>query len=448
MPSNGVGNPAVGTEWTSGALVFFDRSTGTTIFTVDPTNLKLSIGATAKLDLGAVDIDATELGFLDGASAGTATASKAAIYDSAGKLVRSVAAPSAAGANQNQATGLTADLNAVTGATGTNGVRLPTAAAGDSLIVINTHTANALLVYPATGAQINGGGANAAVTVRPLMAVEFVCTAALTWYAGPQSIAVAQMADLARGSILTGQTASNRPAALDAKTAGQILVGNGTDLLSVPVSGDATLAASGALTIAQAPSVGKVATGRVRFGGVGDCTSVTVAAVTYTRGVADVPNGVWAEGASAAESATNLAASVNGDTRNGGSNSYNAIAVGATCFFLAKAVGVAGNVAVARVGGTEPATAENMIGGVAVGPKKFVQVAHAVTAAEAAEDAVEIPLPITPTTFSVTVLTSTGAPKTITDLITLVAAPDHISILANGATHVASGDVITVTCCE
>lgn len=56
---------------------------------------------------------------------------------------------------------------------------------------------------------------------------------------------------LAQGSILLGN-ASGVAAATDAKTSGQILVGSGTTLASVAVSGDATLAANGALTIAPA----------------------------------------------------------------------------------------------------------------------------------------------------------------------------------------------------
>lgn len=64
-----------------------------------------------------------------------------------------------------------------------------------------------------------------------------------------KAVTLAKTADLAQGSIYTGQ-AGNRPAALNAKTSGQILVGNGTDLVSVAVSGDATLEANGALTIA------------------------------------------------------------------------------------------------------------------------------------------------------------------------------------------------------
>ena len=59
----------------------------------------------------------------------------------------------------------------------------------------------------------------------------------------------AKLADIARGSIKVGG-AANAPTDLAAKDSGKILVGDGTDLLSVAVSGDATLASNGALTIA------------------------------------------------------------------------------------------------------------------------------------------------------------------------------------------------------
>ena len=66
-----------------------------------------------------------------------------------------------------------------------------------------------------------------------------------------EAVTVGKMADLTRGSILVGTGATNRPAALDVKTSGRILVGNGTDPVLVAVSGDATLAANGAVTVAS-----------------------------------------------------------------------------------------------------------------------------------------------------------------------------------------------------
>jgi len=64
-----------------------------------------------------------------------------------------------------------------------------------------------------------------------------------------ESITVAMMADLLRGSIFSGQ-ASDRPAALVALTNAQILIGDGTDVVSVALSGDVTIDNAGVVTIA------------------------------------------------------------------------------------------------------------------------------------------------------------------------------------------------------
>lgn len=65
---------------------------------------------------------------------------------------------------------------------------------------------------------------------------------------GPGDVTADDIA-LAQGSILIG-AATGRAVALDGSTDTQILVGNGTTMTSVAVSGDATLANTGALTIA------------------------------------------------------------------------------------------------------------------------------------------------------------------------------------------------------
>jgi hypothetical protein len=62
------------------------------------------------------------------------------------------------------------------------------------------------------------------------------------------SVTTDKLYDIARGSLIVGG-ASNAPTALNAKTSGQILVGDGTDLKSVAVAGDVTLAANGTVTI-------------------------------------------------------------------------------------------------------------------------------------------------------------------------------------------------------
>lgn len=72
-----------------------------------------------------------------------------------------------------------------------------------------------------------------------------------------EALTLAKMADLARGSVIVGG-ASNRPTAVDAKTSGRILVGDGTDLASVAVSGDVTLSSAGAVAIGAGKVTGEM----------------------------------------------------------------------------------------------------------------------------------------------------------------------------------------------
>ena len=66
-----------------------------------------------------------------------------------------------------------------------------------------------------------------------------------------KAMTLAKFADLVRGSILVGQTADDRPTALDAKTATYMLIGDGTDLVSVEITGDATITAAGVVAVAN-----------------------------------------------------------------------------------------------------------------------------------------------------------------------------------------------------
>jgi len=66
-----------------------------------------------------------------------------------------------------------------------------------------------------------------------------------------EAVTVGKMADLLRGSIISGQTENNRPAALAAATEGALLIGDGTDLVSAQMSGDATISSAGVVTIAN-----------------------------------------------------------------------------------------------------------------------------------------------------------------------------------------------------
>jgi hypothetical protein len=79
----------------------------------------------------------------------------------------------AAGADQAGATALTAEINRVSGG-GANGVRLPTATYHGQRIHVTATTGSTITVYPATGQQINGGGANVGVAVSNGNGREFI----------------------------------------------------------------------------------------------------------------------------------------------------------------------------------------------------------------------------------------------------------------------------------
>ena len=99
-----------------------------------------------------------------------------------GTLTKSVAGTvSAAGTTQGDATALTKTLNLITTATANQGVKLPTAAAGLTIKVINT-TAVTIKVYPNTSDVIDGGTVNAGVNLSPYSSVELVAQDTQDWY--------------------------------------------------------------------------------------------------------------------------------------------------------------------------------------------------------------------------------------------------------------------------
>jgi hypothetical protein len=97
-----------------------------------------------------------------------------------GGVAQSIGASiSAAGSSQATATALSSVYNFITA--GTGGVLLPTMQPGQSVAVFN-QTASAINVYPPSGASINGGAANAAVSLPANTSATFVCQTATTFY--------------------------------------------------------------------------------------------------------------------------------------------------------------------------------------------------------------------------------------------------------------------------
>lgn len=92
---------------------------------------------------------------------------------------------SLAATGTNQATGaaITDVVCNVTAADGTKAVRLPAALAGRIFYVYNAVATNGLPIFPATGETINGGSANAAITIEGKTLAILVCAADGNWAA-------------------------------------------------------------------------------------------------------------------------------------------------------------------------------------------------------------------------------------------------------------------------
>lgn len=132
-------------------------------------------------------LSATEIAFLDGALAGQAIASKAAVYGADTILSMSRAALAAAGNDATNGGAIATQVVAVTASDGTKGVVLPAASTTlGPILVINTvlTTGASLKVYPVNGGndQINGEAEDAPFVMGPGEAAWFIPTSATQWY--------------------------------------------------------------------------------------------------------------------------------------------------------------------------------------------------------------------------------------------------------------------------
>lgn len=105
-----------------------------------------------------------------------------------------------AGGGQGSAYALTKDISRVsTVATAADSVKLPTAAAGLEMVVINDG-ANALSVYPATGEQIDGLAANTAVSISAGECRVFICRASSQWVSNKTQSPMTTLGDMIYGA--------------------------------------------------------------------------------------------------------------------------------------------------------------------------------------------------------------------------------------------------------
>jgi hypothetical protein len=172
-------------------------------------------------DIIGTSLTAAELALIDGAgAAGAITASKVVTRDAAKGIPFFGAVVAAVGNSQGTAAALTADRNLVTDADGTKAVTLPTAVVGQSIRIVNTSASSPLPVYPATGAAINGGSANAAFTIGAGRAAEFHCSAALTWTCEGSAAATATVTEQNYVDVATpGTVEASKALVVDANKA-------------------------------------------------------------------------------------------------------------------------------------------------------------------------------------------------------------------------------------
>lgn len=187
---------------------------------------------------------------------------------------------------------------------------------------------------------------------------------------------------------------------------------------------------------------GKKAFAHIDFNAAGTAAmNITIDGVVYLEADAeDFPNGVWTNGASAADSATSLIAAINGDTRATVDFTAVADASGDGLWLIYDAVGVNAGVISSSTG---DATVSSFAGGAIAGQGQTVQISHLVTTNELLSGAIVIPCPFTPGTFMAQVRSATGLIKAVTDLFTI--SGDNIICTTDGATNAADTDTITVT---
>ena len=88
---------------------------------------------------------------------------------------------SASGSSQGDAFTLTTEINRVTSASASNGIKLPVAQGGLVVFIVNT-VSNSFKVYPNTSDEINSLGTNNAFTHPEGATLQYICTNSANWY--------------------------------------------------------------------------------------------------------------------------------------------------------------------------------------------------------------------------------------------------------------------------
>ena len=171
---------------------------------------------------------------------------------------------------------------------------------------------------------------------------------------------------------------------------------------------------------------------------------ITIGGVDYQEADTAVPaNGIWTNGASAANSRTSLIAAINGDTRAAVPFTAVADVSGDGVWIFWDEVGE-NNVDITTTSAARVTVPAASTGGADQATKKVWNTWHTVTTQELLSGAVEIPLPFSVEAIIVQARTALGAPIYFTDLVTIEADPIRLRIKTNGATNLANTDMVHV----
>jgi hypothetical protein len=216
----GANNGATGLEYktiTAGTAVSVAHAANS--ITINNTGVTSAVAGTAisvSGATGAVTITNTGVTALAGtanqitasASTGSITLSTPSTFVAPGEvrvttsLSKSISATvTAAGTNQGTGTALTSDYNAVTTTASGTGVVLPTAATpfGREVTIVN-RGANPLVVYPASGAAIDGAATNAGIAVPVNGEVSFFSASTTQWYSTNQVVTAGTGVSVTQGN--------------------------------------------------------------------------------------------------------------------------------------------------------------------------------------------------------------------------------------------------------
>ena len=189
---------------------------------------------------------------------------------------------------------------------------------------------------------------------------------------------------------------------------------------------------------------GARASGVVDFGGAGEAgTVITIGGISYSEAdTADAVNGIWTNGATAADSATSFAAAVNDDARaNRPQVSAFVSAAGDSVVVVADVSEAAGNLVMTEDSAVN-VTVENLVGGEDSHRNRMIVVNRVVSAQDVLATEVNIPLSFTPTSFIVDLRTTAGVSKAYDGAATIEANPARLKLDFAGAVDPAATDVI------